>query len=246
MKRAHGLAVLLLLSTCASPQVFAACVFGGSSEPSLQSVFDSILPAGTLSATDDCLDAAADARWTAPGEAVATIIIELAGFAGSNEFGIYDVSDPLNRVTVFGGADGVGSTTTIELRADGSEYSVWADAVHAGDFATNTFGFYLATPQGYVFTSDPSHNSDGQDHLYSYQGNGATFLGGPLAGQTFAATMYLLAFEDLLIPQGDEDFQDFVAAASFVVPIPLPPAALLLGSAIALLVVVRKRRRVTA
>ncbi|NJN52450.1 MAG: hypothetical protein HC809_12525 [Gammaproteobacteria bacterium] len=181
----------------------AVCTFGTSSEPTLQDVFDSILPVGELSATGSCLAADSDQQWTALGEAVATVIIELAGFADANTFGIYDVLDSSNRVTIFAGSANVGDSATIELMQSGSTYSVLAQGNYVSTFASRTFGFFLSTPEGYVFTSDPAHNSaDGADHMYAYQGTGATFTSGPLAATSFAESMYLLAFEDLLIPQG--------------------------------------------
>jgi len=225
--------VLVVLGVLLGCHAHAACTFGTSSEPSLQDVFDSVLPAGSLSATNDCLPDGGDARWIATGQAVATIVIELAGFASQNTFGIYDVADPTKRATIFVGSDGVGTQDTVQIMQSGGHYSVFDNGVWAANFTSSTFGFFLSTPQNNTFTSDTSLNADGGDHMYAYQGNGATFSGGTLAGRTFATNMYLLAFEDLAFPNTDRDYQDFVAAAQFIAPVPLPAGGALLLAALA-------------
>jgi hypothetical protein len=172
-------------------------------------------------------------RWTAPGEVVATIIVEIAGFANQNVFGVYDPYAPSQRVSIFGGAAAQGATATIELVANGSMYDVRLNGVFQASFAEKEFGFYLSTPQNNTFFSEPFLNIDGADHLYSYQGNGTEFVSGPLTGTDFSSSMYLLAFEDLRIPDGDEDYQDFVAFANFH-PVPLPGTLVLLASVLGL------------
>jgi hypothetical protein len=222
----------------------ASCTFGSSNETTLQGVFDSVLGSGAPSATNDCLSAAQDAVWNPPGETAATIIIELAGFAANNVFGIYDPQDPLaKQVTVFTGGASIGDSATIQLVANGSGFDVRINNTPQSMFASNEFGFFLQTPQQHTFFSQAQLNSDSADHMYAYQGAGQLFVAGPLAGLAFATSMYLLAFEDLLIPQGDEDYQDFVVAVNFV-PIPLPAGIWLLGSALAWFAALSRRRRV--
>jgi hypothetical protein len=228
-------AMLAALGLLVSLPAYAACSFGSSSETSLQGVFDTILPSGSLSATQDCLDEGADSNWTATGQAIATIVIELAGFSNQNTFGIYDAADPTRRATIFAGSDGAGTTDTVQIMQSGGHYSVFDNGVWAANFSSSTFGFFLSTPQNNVFTSNTALNSDGGDHMYAYRGNGGTFVGGTLAGATFASSMYLLAFEDLAFPNSDRDYQDFVAAAQFVVPVPIPASGLLLAAVLALL-----------
>lgn len=230
-------AILLVVST----HVRASCVFGESSETSLQGVFDSVLPAGSLVAAGDCVASSADMLWSAQGRAAASILVEIAGFAGGNVLGIYDPLNPESgRVSLFAGPDGAGSNTTFSLVSSGGGYDVVTNGRVEGHFASDVFGFYLRTPQHQTFFSEPSRNADRADHMYAYRGNGAAFSSGPLAGSVFAASMYLLAFEDLPIPRGDRDFQDFVATVNFITPIPLPAGAALLGVALAWL---RFRRR---
>lgn len=224
---------LLLLAT---GEAAAACSFGrGSGEASLQSVFDQVLGSGALDAAADCVSAA-DARvWSAPAEAVATIIVELAGFAPQNRFGIYQGDESNNRITLFDGADGAGAGSTVRFVASGAGYQVSVNGKPQGEIGGTQFGFFLAAPTGDVFFSDPARNPDGANQLYAYRGTNGAFIGGPLAGQSFASSMYLLAFEDLPARRGDRDFQDFVGVVNFIAHVPLPAGGWLLGVAIALL-----------
>src|SRR5262245_22935885 len=231
------------ISMFAADGAHAACTFGTSPETSLQGVFDSTLGAGALDATNGCVLADNDQVWTAQGEVAATILVEIAGFANQNVFGIYDPVQPTG-VSVFSGAQSTGATATIQLVANNSKYDVVVNGIVRSQFTTPNFGFYLLTPQQNVFYSQPSLNADRADHMYSYRGNGGTFVSGPLLGSQFTSQMYLLAFEDLPIPAGDEDFQDFVALVNYA-PVPLPAGGWLLGSVLALFVVLR-RRLVTA
>ena len=233
----------LLLLICAfgcAGHVAAACTFGrGSGEPTLQSVFDTDLGRGALNAADCIVD---DRSWAAPANLDATIVIELAGFASQNEFGIYSVDAPTQRIELFGGPDGAGADSTVHFDAIGGGYRISVNGRDEGELRGDRLGFYLATPAGDVFYSDPSLNRDRFDHLYAYRGTGGDFVGGPLAGTNFATSMYLLAFEDLTAKKADRDYQDFVALVNLVVPVPLPAGAWLLGVALVALLAAGRRR----
>ncbi|HKE44014.1 MAG TPA: DUF4114 domain-containing protein [Steroidobacteraceae bacterium] len=240
----------------------AVCTFGGpNGESTLQAVFNNLLGASHApNAGSDCVPEPNDGRWQTTGPASATIVIELAGFASQNTFGIYDVLDPLNpakQLQLFAGAAGQGSTAFITFTPSGSGYSVvigWPGKPNrpAVTFGSAAFGFYLSTPEDnpntpavdrMMYFSQTSLNSDGTDHLYAYRGNGSPFLAPPLNGQTFATNGALLAWEDLR-GGGDRDYQDFVVYANGVTPVPLPAAAWLLGSTLPLLGL-RRRRALT-
>lgn len=239
------LATLAALGLAAA-QANASCTFGGSGEPSLQGSFNSMLGANTLSATAACLDDGDDAAWSTVGSiGEIDIVLELAGNASTNVFGVYDLNDPNARLSVFDGADTIGSRAVLSLRqtVDGWRLSVQQVGTTGATeqlISTSAFGFYLGTQDEGTFYSQTSRNADGVDHLYAYRGTGTPFLTGPLAGEFFSRQDYILAWEDLL-GGGDRDYQDFVAVVKDITPVPLPPAVLLLISGLVGLAGVSRR-----
>jgi hypothetical protein len=219
----------------AAAQANALCTFGGSSEPSLQGSFNSMLGANTLSATTACLDDGADAAWTTVGSiGEIDIVLELAGNASTNVFGVYDLNDPNARLSIFDGAASAGDQAVLRLRqtVDGWRLSVQelGSSTWTHQFiSTSAFGFYLNVQGEGTFYSQSARNADNVDHLYAYQGTGTPFLTGPLAGELFSRQDYILAWEDLL-GGGDRDYQDFVAIVQDITPVPLPTAVWLLIS----------------
>jgi len=228
----------------------AACTFGPSwgGEPSLQQSFDSLLGAGSINAVSGCIGNGADAAWrTASPFAGATIVLELAGNASSNIFGIYDLNDTSRRVDVFQGNDGAGDSALIQLTGSAGNYSISVTedqgtrTLSLGN--SSTFGFYLLGATGPLY-SDSTDNAGGLDYLYAYQGNGDVFLGGPFSiiQTMFRPTDFLLAWEDLR--NGDNDYQDFVVLTRSVTPVPLPAALPLFSLGLAGLIGLRRKRKV--
>jgi hypothetical protein len=164
------------------------------------------------------------------GGSVSTLIIELAGFANDNTFGIYDVAAPTNRVQVFGGTAGTGAQATVSIDDTGL---VYINHVSTGTIlgSKNFFGFYLDTTvnqgSGAIWHSDTSLNSDGVDHLLAYQGtNTDTVKIGSWSPGLWTDNEYILAWEDLR-GGGDRDYTDFVVMVESVSPVPVPGAVLL-------------------
>lgn len=238
-------ALLAALGLAAS-QANALCTFGGSGEPTLQGSFDTLLGANTLSASNACVDDGNDAAWTTVGSiGQIDIVLELAGNASTTTFGVYDLNDPSARLSVFDGADSVGDQAILRLRqtVDGWRLSVqqlgdggWTHQV----ISTSAFGFYLSVQGQGTFYSQTARNADGVDHMYAYQGTGTPFLSGPLSGEVFTASDYILAWEDLA-GGGDRDYQDFVAVVQDISPVPLPTPVLLLISGLVGLAGVSRR-----
>lgn len=248
LPRAAVIAALAL----GAQQAHAICTFGGSGEPSLQSSFNSMLGTGAPDAVTSCVDDGSDAAWTTVGTTgSASILIELAGNAASNTFGIYDLNDPSRRLSVFEGNDAVSSFATIRLAslASGGWRVSVREVNNPGDptgwthmtVATAAFGFYLGTSSQGMFFSDTALNTDGADHMYAYAGSNAEFLSGPLEGEVFGLQDYILAWEDLRAT-GDRDYQDFVAIVQDITPVPLPTALWLFASGLIGLAGVARRK----
>jgi len=201
----------------------------------LQEVLDSITTApvagdSSVTVNQDEMADSADSYWqiTATGGSVSTFIIELAGFAGTNSFGVYGNGQ---YVQIFSGADAPGTAQKrLSILLDGS---VLVEGVDSGaKFPNYAFGYYVDATVGNsnlnsVWHSDTNLNWDGVDHMVAYQGkNIDTVQIGSFAPGLWEDSEYVLAFEDL-DNGGDSDYTDFVVMVESVNPIPAPGAVLL-------------------
>ena len=217
-----GLSAIL---TVATPSIAQAGVCGVSGT-GLQGVFDDITVGGpsSIDVDTDCLVEGIDKHFSIEGSggAISTIVIELAGFADDNKFGIYDATDSSKTVEFFDGSDTTGDQTVLSIKVDGS---IYINLIDTGiNFASNHLGFYLAREgeDAVTWYSDTTLNSDNFDHMKAYQGNGEDIQIADFASGAFGANEYILAFEDM-VGGGDEDFTDFVAIIESLEPRELPP-----------------------
>ncbi len=223
----------------------ASAVTCGVNGASLQGILDGITTVGASSVdvTTDCLADATDSNWSITGSGLSgtTMIIELAGQAGTNKFGVYDTSNSSNSVQLFDGSAGAGTQVVMSIKLDGSVFlNVVSDT--GVNFAGNNFGYYLETING-TFFSNTSLNTDNTDHLLAYQGTGDTVsIGGNAAGP-WTPNEHVLAWEDLP-GGGDLDYNDMVLMVESVVPtvVPVPAAVWLFGTGLLGLVGVARRR----
>jgi hypothetical protein len=152
-------------------------------------------------------------------------VIEIAGYAGDNSFGIYKQGSPGTTLEIFSGAAGAGAATALINLPVG-----WT-----------SFGFYLAnTAAGFIWYSDASLNAGGGfDHFVTYKGIAGETM--TASGITFGSNDYLIGIEDLNL--GDYDYNDMVVKVHLN-SVPDSNATLaLMGLGLAALVAVRRRQK---
>lgn len=224
----------LFLSIAASlglvMQSHAVVISGGG----LQAALDNITVGGSSGINVQTDQVINDDIWaiSAASGSVSTLMVEMTGFAYTNSFGIYDISNPANFVELLDGPSDPGAQTLVNIMDDGQ---VRVNFVDTGTFfASNMFGFYIDVPgMGSRWYSETSLNADGTDHMAAFAGNDSDVLQLPgFAPGLWQSTEYILAFEDML-NGGDSDYDDFVAIVASIVPVPEPGSLALLALALA-------------
>ncbi len=161
------------------------------------------------------------------GASVATLAIEIAGYADVNTFGLYKYGDPSDKIQVFSGPDSVGAQKVISFLADGSIDINYVQV--AGPGFGNVFGFYLNSGNGATYYSEDSLNPGGFAQELTFAGKGDTIqVPGWQPGSDI--NHWYIAFEDQPYNAGDHDFNDFVAIVESITPVPEPGSMLLLGT----------------
>lgn len=213
-----NLVLLGLLSVSVlSARATAINLSGANGEWTLQQ----ILAGTTIDVVNDQL--ASDSYFSASAFS-GQMVVEIAGYAPNNAFGIYQQGNTGNKVELFSGAASAGAVSALLSVPSG-----WS-----------SFGFYLTNSNvGFTWYSDASLNADGGlDHFVMYQGTPGETL--TLNGMTFGANDYIIGIEDLSL--GDYDYNDMVVKVSLNNSVPDSGSALaLLGGALGLLAFARRR-----
>ncbi len=233
MKIKSAILSLVVLGLFAAP---ALCDMSyGDGGAALKAVLDGITQAPVLGTSSvnvvtDPIAEGQDDQWkiTAAGGSFATMIIEVAGWAGSNTFGVYDFTDPTKSVELFAGSAAAGTQAVLSIKDDGSVFVNLSDT--GVDFSGAWFGYYMdssANSEGGLWYSDTTLNSDGMDHMVAIQGTDTDTvkLPGVTAG-LWTDNEFILAFEDKAAQFSDADYDDMVLMVESVM-VPVPGAVLL-------------------
>lgn len=190
--------LLLLVATAATAVTsYATTVLPGWETP-LQSILDSRVVGTSVNVNSN--QVAGDSYWTAELNPAAYLIIEIAGYAPNNAFGLYEAGSPGNKLEVFAGSvSGMSGQVSIAIPVG------WS-----------AFGFYLQnTAAGFTWYSDAALNAGGgQDHFVAFGGA----AGATLSGAAFDANDYVIAIEDLNL--GDQDYNDMVVLVQNIQSVP--------------------------
>ena len=161
------------------------------------------------------VDDGSDQVWIAKsGGVISTLIMEIAGNRGGNEFGLYDLNNKLAFQPVFTGPNSAVMSVAVTPN--------WSQ-----------FGFYLKGGGG-TFYSRMSDNGGNDNMLTLKTSQAYTFDPSPVAnwGGTMAQNVtwnpgeYLLGWEDLPIGGGAEpDYQDMLVKVD-AMPVPEPTTVL--------------------
>ena len=218
----NSLKLTLLAGLVAAGASWSTPVNGSS----LQTILNNITTGGASSVDVNADQISQDKYWalTATGGSVATMIIEVAGYANDNVFGVYDLSNPANKVALFNGPATGGDQVVVSIKASGAVYVNFANT--GTTFASTNFGYFLQGPGG-TFYSDDALNPGAADHMVSYRGEGdQVTLPGNYPG-VWTADEYVLGWEDVAF--GDNDFDDMVVMVESVMPVPEPTTLGLMG-----------------
>jgi hypothetical protein len=220
---------------------------GSSAEPTLQSVLDGMWGPGAVDAANDQQSAGMWGFSSVPGSSIPTMVVEYAGNAGSNVFGIWFGSDTNSILTydlLLGPAVGGVSFDAASLVISGNTMivnsagfgipgcSVQVNCTPIGGITNplinpSSFGFYLRNGQNYFFSVDQL-NPGGDAYGLAFNDPGS---------DTWA-----LAFEDVQIPSSDRDFNDMVVKVESIQPVPEPGTLFLIGGGLTALWMRRRRR----
>jgi hypothetical protein len=223
--------LLALGSVFVSGEAATAVSFGTSfdgADKSLQKLLDDITVSGPNIDTVNSQTGFDVFTNTASSGSIATFMFEVAKYAPTNTFGIYNPSGI--KAELFGGINDVSDSATVNFLGNG-DITVSSIGFPPGNVPSpniqsytgfgNVFGFYIETVEGTFFTEN-SRNPNGSQQAVVYQGNNQTGLRIP-GRQTgiFTDNEYIIAFEDLLrsIPgNSDSDFQDLVVLVESIRP----------------------------
>ena len=223
-------------------QVATSGSWDGNPPGTLSTVMQNMLgqPGYDVNAAGNRVDDSVDQVWTAPtGSGASTLLLAIAGYAGNNSFGIYNLATGA-KLQIFSGIGSMSAPVPVPVTfVNGSASVGGGPAVEIG----TDFGFYLGTagsPNGYWYSQQSLNQDNGGDHMVTLTTSSTQTLTPSAAvtstGWTAAAGnlawnpgSYLLGWEDLPVSNpnmGDVDYQDMVVEVSGFTPVPEPTTVL--------------------
>lgn len=237
MKITQSFGGLLVVAALAVPS-YGAIVNAPHSGPGEQNLYDILGMAN--STVPNTAQIVTDETWnTAIGNQYSTLMIEQAGNLNNNEFGIYEIGNTANKLTIFPGPDNGDLSAPKYVTFSGTTITLGASSINV---AGGNFGFYLARGGAYpTFYSQTTLNG-GDDQMVTYNILSTQFGYAPY---NLGNTGWVFAWEDVEYGAGDKDFNDMIVSLT-AQPIPEPTtviagALLLLPFAASMLRVVRRK-----
>lgn len=205
----------------------------------LQGVFNSI-GATSIDAVNDQISEMVFEP-TSPNSS-AEYVTTVSYAASDIDFGIYNLADPSQKITLFNHpVDAEGNTTLLQFNlAANYVRTVDGESLTLIDSTTYfmQFGFYAVSVYG-TFYSEDDLNSDGA-HFLSYQAEGdeVTIGNHPAYNDT---GHYYIATEVTPINENSDDFTDMVVQMESIIPIPEPASLVLVCITSSAIVFIRRR-----
>lgn len=159
-------------------------------------------------------------RLTGASASITLAIEQTASFV--NQFGIYDIYDPSRKALIFDGPSSPGASAVIAFLGDGSVNITTGSTTTNYPGVGSEFGFYITTPEHTLYSEDVL-NPECAPQLLTYEGRGQTVsLDGGVTTETFGPTKWIVACEDRLRSEHDQDYNDLVVFIRGLEPIPQP------------------------
>lgn len=231
---------------------FDPSTIGTGDLSALQAVFT-----GIGSSIDAVADQSAAAYFdpTGFGQSAAAFIAQVTWGLGNLEFGLYDLGDPTNMVTVIPG--GATPLTTVTIHFDFVANTVTTrdtggNVIDSASF-TSPFGFYTAYTDYTAYSEDALNNGgEAQQLIYAAKGDDVSLpYGAPILTLNDIAHWYVaceaLDIDNQTYPnayaEGSYDFNDMVVMLESVEPSPVPEPMTILFLGLGLLGLGMVRRK---